>query len=89
MVTEQLLSHEDPTNIDQLVDTLLYSYYIPSNVVNSFMNFIMNTDTVYIEWEEPLEGVRTDRIFARPRRMKPCIVGTYSRWLPRREDEQQ
>ena len=49
------------------------------------MNFIMNTDTIHIEWEEPQEGVRTDRIFARPRRMKPSVVGTYSRWLPRRE----
>ena len=53
------------------------------------MNFIMNTETVHIEWEEPQEGVRTDRIFARPRRMRPSVVGAYSRWLPRREVDQQ
>ncbi len=85
VVTEQLLSHEESISIDKLKDLLKYSYYIPSNVVTSFMNFITNTDTIHIEWEEPQEGVRTNRIFARPRRMKPSVVGIYSLWIPRQE----
>lgn len=35
IITEQLLSHEEPMSIDQLVGLLLYSYYLPSNVVNT------------------------------------------------------
>ncbi len=85
VVTEQLLSHEDSTSMDKLEDLLKYSYYIPSNQVHNFLNFIMNVETVHFEWEEPQEGIRTDRIFARPRRMKPSVVGIFSRWIPRQE----
>ena len=47
----------------------------------------MNTETVHIEWEEQ-ENVRTDKIFARPHRMKPSVFGVSSPWVPRREVKQ-
>ena len=60
VVTEQLLSHEDFMSIKDLEGLLKYVYYIPSNQVHNFLNFIMNTETVHIEWEEQ-ENVRSDR----------------------------
>jgi hypothetical protein len=86
VVTQQLLSHEDPLTIDQLLGMLQYEYYLPSNVVNSFMNFIMNVETKHIEWEtKHNDSVRSNYMYARPRRMKPSITGPYSRWIPPRE----
>jgi hypothetical protein len=56
------------------VDMLLYSYYLPSNVVN----FV-------IEWEQVYDSVRSTNMFACPRRLKASITGPYSRWMPATE----
>ncbi len=82
LVVNNVLSHSEGIDLDELSKTLRFSYMIPTPIVDDFTNFITWNETTEMEFEEKINGVRTRMVYARPIRQKPTIVGRFSRWLP-------
>ena len=89
LVVNNILSHSEGVDIDDLSRTLRFDYLIPTPLIKDFMNFIIWNETTDIEFEEPLKRVRTRIIYARPRSESPSIVGSFSRWMPHHVDDCQ
>ena len=82
LVVNNILSHSEGIDLDDLSRTLRFDYLIPTPLIKEFIQFITWNETTDIQFKEPLQGVRTRVVYARPIREKPSIVGSYSRWIP-------
>lgn len=74
VVDNKILSNKFPTDMDQVINALRYSFGYCDEDTKMFMEFIQNNDTNDIQWDEPFSGVYSDKIYLRPK----LIVGAYS-----------
>jgi hypothetical protein len=82
LVVNNLLSHSEGINMDDLSSILRFDYLTPTSLIKDFINFITWNETTDIQFQEPLKGVRSRVVYAYPRSESPSIVGSFSRWMP-------
>ena len=83
LVVNEILSHSQPTELDNLFMILKVNYLIPTPLINAFMKFMEITETTGIEFAEPIKDtIRKPHLYLRPADKLTTVLGAYCLWQP-------